>query len=134
MDVKIVRPYDCGGDISINNGQISNDIIINGSGNTFGAIITGRDNHVVNISNNSSIDWNGLQSDLQALNGMISDLAEGQKKSDLQATSASLQNAVNTKNESAVWSTLKRAAKGTLDFIKTLSLQVLPSLILKKFG
>lgn len=132
MNTHIVTPLGYGGNISINNGNIDNSIVINGD--NAAPIVTGRDNHVVNISNNSSIDWNGLQSDLQTLNGMISDLAEGQKKSDLQATSASLQNAVNIKNESAVWSTLKRAAKGTLDFIKTLSLQVLPSLILKKFG
>lgn len=132
MNTHIVTPPGYGGNISINNGNIDNSIVINGD--NAAPIVTGRDNHVVNISNNSSIDWNALQSDLQTLNGMISDLAEGQKKSDLQATSASLQNAVNTKNESAVWSTLKRAAKGTLDFIKTLSLQVLPSLILKKFG
>lgn len=126
MDVKI-----SGSDISINNGNIDNSIVVNGD--NIGAITTGYKNSVI-VSNSNSINWSGLQADLNSLNAIIQMLADGKVKNDLQNTSAELQNAVDKKDESSVWSTLKKAGKSTLDFIKTLSLQVLPSLILKKFG
>lgn len=133
IDFKMSAPPNGSNSISINNGDISyknNSVTVYGSAKN---INTG-DNATFQDNSKSEIDWEGLQSDLNSLYQKVSRINDDTLRVDVCDTADELQNAVNTKNESAVRSTLKRAATGTLDFIKALSLQVLPSLILKKYG
>ena len=131
IDFKMSAPPN--GSNSINNGDKSyknNSVTVYGSAKN---INTG-DNATFQDNSKSEIDWEGLQSDLNSLYQKVSRINDDTLRVDVCDTADELQNAVKNKDESAVRSTLKRAATGTLDFIKTLSLQVLPSLILKKYG
>lgn len=117
--------------ININGDNIDNSIVVHGDNH--GNIVSGKGNNIITC-NGASIDWNGLQSDIYRLQQHANLLAEGSLKSDVQSTAQSLQSAVDSHDESSVWNTLKKAGQGTLNFIKDISMQVLPQLILKKFG
>lgn len=117
--------------VNINGDNIDNSVVVNGDNH--GTIVSGRNNNSTTYSGNH-FDWNGLQNDILTLQRHADLLAEGNLKSDLQSTAQDLQSAVDKHDESSVWSSLKKAGQGTLDFIKTISVQVLPQLILKKFG
>ena len=117
--------------ININNGNIDNSIVVNGDNH--GDIVSGERNNIIKYNGNN-FDWNGLQNDILRIKNVAAQFAEGDIKSNLQTAAQDLQSAVDKRDESLVWKTLKNAGMGTLDLMKTIAVQVLPQLILKKFG
>lgn len=133
FDFEMSAPPKGSNSISVNNGNISyknNSVTVHGSARNIstGDYATFQDN------SRSEIDWDGLQSDVIELYKEAARSSDNGLRENLSDTADALQTAVDKKDESSVQSVLSRVAEGTLDFIKTLGLQVLPSLILKKFG